>query len=543
MAGTTLAAVVRIVDLPVGTTITGAELLEVIQTASGVGQSVQVSLANAVAPLGVLPTGGGTSQILAKSSPTNFSTAWYDLTTFVSVNATTLATTGSGTALVIGIAAGGVGSTQLAANAVQRTNITAFAIGSAQVDTSAIQRSNITAFAIGSGQIDTAAIGSAQIGNNSVGTNQLASSLGIASSLSIGTLLTVGGTATVTGTTILNGGLQVTGTTLVTGTFGQVGTSLMTGQFNVVGTTLFTSNLFGISGTTIVTGTFGQTGTSLMTGTFGVVGTATFTGIHGVVGTTLFTSGAFGVSGTTLFTSGAFGVVGTATFTSTFGVVGTSLQTGVMNVVGTTNLSGVIILPALTSGFLQVSGTGVISTSASPGAIVLLNTLTPNNIASSTDTTSLTGTYKSYLMTFENVCPATQTTTFQMTVATSGSNFISGGYISMSTINVNATIVSGDNSTSVLLLSGLRSTTQLQTALSYGLSGSIRYFNPASTISRKQMIGEVSYVAPGGINTANICQAIINGWYDGTTSPVTGVAFAFSSGNIQTGTIKIYGLT
>lgn len=44
MTGTTLPAVVRIVDLPIGTTITGAELIEAVQTSNGVGLSVQFSL-------------------------------------------------------------------------------------------------------------------------------------------------------------------------------------------------------------------------------------------------------------------------------------------------------------------------------------------------------------------------------------------------------------------------------------------------------------------------------------------------------------------
>jgi hypothetical protein len=42
MTGTTLPAVVRIVDLPTGTTLTGVELFEVVQTTNGVGLSIQV---------------------------------------------------------------------------------------------------------------------------------------------------------------------------------------------------------------------------------------------------------------------------------------------------------------------------------------------------------------------------------------------------------------------------------------------------------------------------------------------------------------------
>jgi hypothetical protein len=41
---TQFAASVTIVDLPVGTTVTGLELLEAVQTTNSVGQSVQLSV-------------------------------------------------------------------------------------------------------------------------------------------------------------------------------------------------------------------------------------------------------------------------------------------------------------------------------------------------------------------------------------------------------------------------------------------------------------------------------------------------------------------
>ena len=44
MAATTFAASVTIVDLPAGTTVSGIELFEAVQTSSGVGSSVQLTL-------------------------------------------------------------------------------------------------------------------------------------------------------------------------------------------------------------------------------------------------------------------------------------------------------------------------------------------------------------------------------------------------------------------------------------------------------------------------------------------------------------------
>ena len=46
---TTFAASVTIVDPPVGTTVSGLELFEAVQTFGGVGQSVQLSLSQMMA--------------------------------------------------------------------------------------------------------------------------------------------------------------------------------------------------------------------------------------------------------------------------------------------------------------------------------------------------------------------------------------------------------------------------------------------------------------------------------------------------------------
>jgi hypothetical protein len=100
MVATTLPAVVRVVDLPVATTITGAELFEVVQTTAGVGVSVQVPILAAFTALGGVPTGGATGTILNKSSGSNYSTQFSAINTFVNVGAN-LATTGTATSIVI----------------------------------------------------------------------------------------------------------------------------------------------------------------------------------------------------------------------------------------------------------------------------------------------------------------------------------------------------------------------------------------------------------------------------------------------------------
>jgi hypothetical protein len=67
-----LPAVVTIPDLVAGTTLTGTELFEAVQTSGGVGQSVKIT-ANQIMTtgLGALPTAGATGSFL-QSLGTNF---------------------------------------------------------------------------------------------------------------------------------------------------------------------------------------------------------------------------------------------------------------------------------------------------------------------------------------------------------------------------------------------------------------------------------------------------------------------------------------
>lgn len=303
--------------------------------------------------------------------------------------------------------------------------------------------------------------------------------------------------------------------------------------FVAVGTALATSG----SATSIVAyipnnaiGTLQLATNAGLTGTLSVLGTASFSG--GIVAT-----GTFGQVGTSLIT-GTFGIVGTTLATGAFNIVGTSIVTGVLNVSGTATFSSGIVTQNATSGVLLASSTGVVS---AVGGLVLLNTLTPNNVASTNDTTSFTSSYRNYMIMFDTVCPATQTTTLQVTLATSGSAFTTAGYVSLAQIDVNATVVT-DTSTAALLLSGTRSTTQLQTSTVTGVSGFIKFFNPSSSVNNKAMVGEVNYPTPGALGTATLAMATINGVY-ANAAAVTGINFAFNSGNIQTGTIKIYGMT
>ena len=75
------------------------------------------------------------------------------------------------------------------------------------------------------------------------------------------------------------------------------------------------------------------------------------------------------------------------------------------------------------------------------------------------------------------------------------------------------------------------------------MNGFIKIFNPSATNNIKFVTGQTSFQTPGGPGQNTLAMANTNGYWANTANPLTGIAFLFSSGNIQTGTIKIYGMT
>lgn len=197
---TTLPAVVRIIDLPTGTTITGLEVFEAIQTVGGVQISVQVPISQVMtSSLGGLPIGGGTGQLLNKQNGANFSTTWSGISSFVSVGPS-LATSGSATALVVGLA----------------TNVLVSG----------------TLGVLGTASFSGGIVATGTI--NAVGTSQFT------------------GAFSVVGTTLVTGVMGVVGTSVFTGSHGIVGTALVTGLLSVSGTAQLLNALAPISGGTAV---------------------------------------------------------------------------------------------------------------------------------------------------------------------------------------------------------------------------------------------------------------------------------------------------
>lgn len=162
---------------------------------------------------------------------------------------------------------------------------------------------------------------------------------------------------------------------------------------------------------------------------------------------------------------------------------------------------------------------------------VLLNTLTASASASLTDTTSITGTYKNYELAFDNITPDTNGVTCRLRV-TIASVVQTSGYAGVSFIALsNSSTSFGTNSTEIRC----STVTALQTTAP-GVNGTITAFNPsANQITAWNSM--FSFELPTSVHAVMMSSANYN-----TVGVINGFELSMSSGNIASGTVKVYGL-
>jgi hypothetical protein len=128
-----------------------------------------------------------------------------------------------------------------------------------------------------------------------------------------------------------------------------------------------------------------------------------------------------------------------------------------------------------------------------------------------------------------------------MVIATSGVNWVVANYIStLQGFAVTTTFIVG--TTTCFYLSGITATTCVGTSTSYGVNGWVEIANPSNAVFKKSISGELNYLTPGAVSTLTNAAVFPMGFWDGAVSAITGIAVAFQTGNIATGTIRVYGI-
>jgi hypothetical protein len=313
------------------------DLLAFYQYGTGLPRVTQIG--NLGISFGNLPAGGTAGQILGKNSSTNFDDSWIDLATLISAISATGLTTAGSTSVVISIANGGIGSTQLANGAVVQAKIAAGAVGSTQIATSGVSAVNLAVAAVdltstaitGVLSVPLGGTGATALSPNGVLYGVNTASVGIAPAVTTaGWVLSSNGTAnppsfqpvSLSGSTGILGVAQGgTNTSTLTANAVLLGAAASTLQFATVATAgriLVDQGAGSNPAFQIVSGAIGLTAAGTASIATGAVG-STQIATGGVVFSALPTI----ASGTLLGNlSGSAGTIGTVAATTGWGIVG-----------------------------------------------------------------------------------------------------------------------------------------------------------------------------------------------------------------------------
>jgi hypothetical protein len=177
----------------------------------------------------------------------------------------------------------------------------------------------------------------------------------------------------------------------------------------------------------------------------------------------------------------------------------------------------------------------------SGSSLVLISTQTASSSATIDFTSNIDSTYKEYIFKFIDIHPATNNVKFQFNLTTDGTNF---NVTKTSTYFAAYHSEADDAGIAYSTGSDLaQSTSDQPIAEDVGSdndqapSGSLFLYNPSSTTFVKHFLANMS-----NSQQTDYSQNIFVGGYGNTTSAITGIRFKFASGNIDSGTIKMYGV-
>jgi hypothetical protein len=205
----------------------------------------------------------------------------------------------------------------------------------------------------------------------------------------------------------------------------------------------------------------------------------------------------------------------------------------------------------ITTGGVFTSGaitndsvTGITVLANATDGITLISSQTASNSASISFTTGITSTYKAYKFVFVNMHPASDNVKFEFNMSTDGgSNY----NVTKTTTFFVAYHDEADTATGLSYQAGLdlaqstafyNLTSGIGNSSDESASGSLLIFNPSSTTYVKHFIANTNNLRNDVIYFYNNYTA----GYGNTTSAVNAVQFKMSSGNIDAGTIYMYGI-
>jgi hypothetical protein len=203
--------------------------------------------------------------------------------------------------------------------------------------------------------------------------------------------------------------------------------------------------------------------------------------------------------------------------------------------------AGVFTADAITNA--SVTGITVLA-NASDG-ITLISSQTASASATISFTTGLDSTYKAYKFVFVNIHPSVDDSYFQFNGSTdSGSNY----NVTKTTTTFRSAhneagtdtgfgYTTGDDLAQSTAFQPLAHSGTIGTDNDQNLGGTLTIFNPSSTTYVKHFIAQSSSTHGSDYNINTFIAGYMN-----TTSAINAIQFKFASGNIDAGTIYLYGI-
>jgi len=192
----------------------------------------------------------------------------------------------------------------------------------------------------------------------------------------------------------------------------------------------------------------------------------------------------------------------------------------------------------------SLSAITAIPSGISGGGLNLISTQTASSSSSLSFTTGIDSTYKEYVFKFYNIHPATDDTSFQFNLSIdSGSNY----NVTKTTTSFRAIHNESGSTTQLSYITGndLAQGTGYQIlAIPVGsdadqtASGYLHLFEPSSTTFVKHFISNCNNYSSSNYSVNDYIAGYAN-----TTSAINAVDFKMSSGNIDSGVIKLYGVS
>ena len=185
----------------------------------------------------------------------------------------------------------------------------------------------------------------------------------------------------------------------------------------------------------------------------------------------------------------------------------------------------------------------------SGGAMNLISTQTASSSSTISFTSGIDSTYDEYVFKFYDIHPATDTASFEFNFSIDG-----GSNYNVTKTSTYFTAYHDEEDQNAGLVydgaSDLAQSTSFNTVMNnlsadadHQGSGTMHLFNPASTTFVKHFIIRTQNAVAPDSGTNNFSQDQYIAGYGNITSAVNAVQFKMSTGNIDSGVIKLYGVS